>query len=90
MLASPIQVYKEESYKKDSLDVFCRKVKTYEQYKMSGSERSFIDFDDMIERTIEEVNFPPLKVLIVDEAQDCTPLQWSVIYKLAANTDRIY
>ena len=44
----------------------------------------------MIERTIDEVNFPPLKVLIVDEAQDCTPLQWSVIYKLAENTDRIY
>ena len=90
MLASPIQIYKEESYKKDSLDVFCRKVKTYEHYKMSGSERAFIDFDDMIERTIDEVNFPPLKVLIVDEAQDCTPLQWSVIYKMAENVDRIY
>ena len=44
----------------------------------------------MIERTIEEVNFPPLKILIIDEAQDCTPLQWSVIYKIANNTERIY
>ena len=29
-------------------------------------------------------------VLIIDEAQDCTPLQWSVIYKLAQNARRIY
>jgi len=90
MLASPIQIYKKESYKQDSLDVFCRKVKTYEHYKMHGAERAFIDFDDMIERAIDEVNFPPLKILIVDEAQDCTPLQWSVIYKIAENANKIY
>ena len=52
----------------------CKKIKAYEQYKKTGSERAFIDFDDMIERTINEVNFPALKILIVDEAQDCTPL----------------
>ena len=44
----------------------------------------------MIERAIDEVNFPPLKILILDEAQDCTPLQWSVIYKMADKIDRIY
>ena len=90
MLADSITVYKEESYKKDSLDVFCKKIGAYEQYKKTGSERPLIDFDDMIERTIKEVNFPALKVLIIDEAQDCTPLQWSVIYKMASNVNRIY
>ena len=44
----------------------------------------------MIERTIKEVDFPRSKVLILDEAQDCTPLQWSVIYKMADKVDRIY
>ena len=44
----------------------------------------------MIERTIKEVDFPRLKVLILDGAQDCTPLQWSVIYKMAMKADRIY
>ena len=90
MLTNPTEVYKRESYKRDSLDVFMRKIKTYENYKKSGGERSFIDFDDMIERAIDEVNFPPLKILILDEAQDCTPLQWSVIYKMADKIDRIY
>ena len=90
MLVNPTEVYKRESYKRDSLDVFIRKIKTYENYKKSGGERSFIDFDDMIERAIDEVNFPPLKILILDEAQDCTPLQWSVIYKMADKIDRIY
>ena len=90
MLTNPTEIYKKESYQKDSLDVFIRKIKTYEHYKRSGGERPFIDFDDMIERAIDEVEFPPLKVLILDESQDCTPLQWSVIYKMAANIDRIY
>jgi len=44
----------------------------------------------MIERTIKEVDFPSLKVLILDEAQDCTPLQWSVIYKMAMKAKKIY
>ena len=90
LLMDPEEVYKRESYKRDSLTVFNRKISTYEHYKQGGGERSFIDFDDMIERTIKEVDFPRLKVLILDEAQDCTPLQWSVIYKMAMKSKRIY
>lgn len=86
MLQDPRLTYKKESYKKDSLDVFCRKISTYEHYK----KESFIDFTDMIQRAIDEVEFPPLEVLILDEAQDFTPLQWSVIYKIAENVKRIY
>ena len=41
----------------------------------------------MIERAIKEIDFPSLKVLILDEAQDCTPLQWSVIYKMAPKVE---
>tara|TARA_A100001015_G_scaffold242361_1_gene276890 strand:+ start:2053 stop:3678 length:1626 start_codon:yes stop_codon:yes gene_type:complete len=86
MLEDPVLIYKKETYKKDSLDVFLRKIDTYEHYKKD----SFIDFTDMIERTINEVNFPELEVLILDEAQDFTPLQWSVIYKMSMNVKRIY
>tara|TARA_R100000657_G_C4682760_1_gene133138 strand:+ start:1962 stop:3590 length:1629 start_codon:yes stop_codon:yes gene_type:complete len=85
-LQEPRLVYKNESYKRDSLDIFLRKVDTYEHYKKD----SFIDFTDMIERAIDEVDFPPLKVLILDEAQDFTPLQWSVIYKMSDKVERIY
>ena len=46
MMEDPILVYKKESYKKDSLDVYVRKINTYEHYKKD----SFIDFTDMVER----------------------------------------
>ena len=86
MMEDPIKVYKKESYKKDNIDVFQRKISTYEHYK----QNSFIDFTDMIERAIDEIEFPELDVLILDEAQDFTPLQWSVLYKMAENSKRIY
>jgi superfamily I DNA/RNA helicase len=53
-LQDPRLVYKSESYKRDSLDIFLRKIDTYEHYKKD----SFIDFTDMIERAIDEVDFP--------------------------------
>jgi len=86
MMRDPEIVFKEESYKKDNLEVFKRKVSTYEHYKKD----SFIDFTDMIERAIKEVNFGNLDILILDEAQDFTPLQWSVIFKIAKNAKRVY
>lgn len=89
LLISPEEAYKRESFKKDSLDVFFRKIKTYENYKLNSGEKPLIDFDDMIEKAIT-LDFPKLKVLILDEAQDCTPLQWSVLYTMADKVDRIY
>ena len=86
MLQDPKLVYKKESYKRDNLDIFLRKVDTYKHYKKD----SFIDFTDMIERAIDEVDFPSLEVLILDEAQDFTPLQWSVIYKMVDKVKRVY
>ena len=43
----------------------------------------------MIERAIKEVTFPSLKVLILDEAQDCTPTM-VCYYKMAPKVKRIY
>ena len=54
---TPTEVYKRESYKRDSLDVFMRKIKTYENYKKSGGERSFIDFDDILISSLSIDNF---------------------------------
>lgn len=90
MMEDPVKVYKKETYKKEQLNVFLRKIDTYEHYKRSGGENSFIDFTDMIGRAIDEIEFPPLDILILDEAQDFTPLQWSVIYKMCDNVKRIY
>jgi DNA helicase-2/ATP-dependent DNA helicase PcrA len=84
-MQDPVLTYKKETYKKDSLDVYCRKISTYEHYKKD----SFIDFTDMISRAIDEVEFPKLKLLILDEAQDFTPLQWSLIYKMVDSVERV-
>jgi superfamily I DNA/RNA helicase len=53
------EVYRNETYKRESLDLLLRKVKAYNKYKR-------------------------------DEAQDFTPLQWSVVYKMADNANKIY
>jgi superfamily I DNA/RNA helicase len=87
---NPTEAYKSESYKRDNIDVFLRKIQTYESYKAHGKQKPFIDFDDMIQRAVKEVTFPSLEILILDEAQDCTPLQWDVIYKMSKNVRRIY
>jgi DNA helicase-2/ATP-dependent DNA helicase PcrA len=56
-------------------------------YKRS---RNKIDFTDMMEKFIEEGDCPALKVVIVDEAQDLTPLQWRVAEKIMAVAERVY
>lgn len=44
--------------------------------------RSLIDFNDMLYRFLEEGPFPRLDVIIIDEAQDLSTLQWAVVWKL--------
>ena len=61
LLITPEEAYRRETYKRDSLTVFLRKISTYEHYKTGGGERSFIDFDDMIERAIKERMDKPTK-----------------------------
>ena len=83
------EIYRNETYKRESLSLLLRKIDAYNSYKKDGDTK-YMDFTDMVERTIDEVNFPPLEVLILDEAQDFTPLQWSVVYKMAHNANKIY
>jgi DNA helicase-2/ATP-dependent DNA helicase PcrA len=56
-------------------------------YKKS---RNKVDFTDMMEMFIEEGDCPSLKVVIVDEAQDLTPLQWRAADKILAVAERVY
>ena len=38
-----------------------------------------MDFTDMVEKYVEEINPPSYKVFIVDEAQDLSTLQWQMV-----------
>jgi len=51
--------------------------------------RAKVDFTDMLEM-FTELHAPTLDCLFVDEAQDLSPLQWSMIRKLATNVPRMY
>lgn len=51
-------------------------IAAYEKEKKS--EANGIDFTDMLKEAVR-VPGRPLKLLIIDEAQDCSPLQWKVV-----------
>ena len=50
------------------------------------------DFTDMLERFVasDPRTIPQLDLLIVDEAQDLSPLQWDMVDLLAANAKQVY
>jgi DNA helicase-2/ATP-dependent DNA helicase PcrA len=85
-LITPEQQFVSETFKRATLPRFKLIYQQYELFK----EDHRVDFTDMITHFIEHESSPHLKILIVDEAQDLTPLQWKMIYKIAENSDRVY
>lgn len=66
------------------MDWFCRGLKKFKE------ERYLKDYTDMLSLFSEEDTVPQLQVLIVDEAQDLSLLQWQCIQKLAENVEEVY
>lgn len=64
-----------------------RIIKELNQFK---EKHRLCDFTDMIEEFIEIDDPPRLEVLIVDEAQDLSELQWRMIEQLAKYVKRMY
>ena len=60
-------------------------------FKAFKSARNLFDFTDMLQGLIlEEEKIPFFKVLIIDEAQDLSTLQWDLVDKLIERSDKIY
>lgn len=57
----------------------------YENWK---STFGYMDFDDMLTQA-SKIHFPPLPVVMLDEAQDCSPLQWLVFTEICADAKRV-
>ncbi len=78
---------------KAGLDVksFQKKKLFYETVKanMPGA-KEFIDFSDMIERAVTQNIKSNAKVLILDEAQDFSPLHWKAIYTAFKDVEEMY
>ena len=91
----PTHLYRMQERKEVRLAQFQSIISAYENFKMfenqSGvRQKDRLDFTDMIDKFIQEGVCPKLKILMVDEAQDLTPLQWDLIIKLSYHTDKIY
>jgi DNA helicase-2/ATP-dependent DNA helicase PcrA len=60
---------------------------TLVNYKLA---RKKVDFTDMMETFIDQGECPAFKVVIVDEAQDLTPIQWRIVERITGRAERVY
>lgn len=61
-------------------------VRNYEDYK---SSQCLVDFFDCLIKYVQEGDSLPVKVAMIDEAQDITALQWKVIEKAFSKAEKI-
>lgn len=64
-----------------------RFVDAYQRYRL---DRGLVDFADMLERYAANGHPVPVDVAIVDEAQDLSPLQWSVVDRAFCNAKELW
>lgn len=62
-------------------------IEAYEDWK---KRRLLLDFTDLLIRFVARGKPLPVDVLIVDEAQDLSPLQWDVVHVMAGSAARVY
>jgi len=62
----------------------------YERLCEYKEAEMLLDYTDLLEEMLRTNDLPQLDVVIVDEAQDLTPLQWRVVQRLAERAQRMY
>ena len=74
---------------KDDID-FTKLIELNEHYKKYKQDKDLYDFDDMLLyfSKLPDNLIPHFPLFIIDEAQDCSKLQWLCINKLIARADR--
>jgi DNA helicase-2/ATP-dependent DNA helicase PcrA len=90
---------KEEPLKKtyedvNDLDLHWDEVETVaKQYKEFKRYRGLLDFTDVLEKFSSDAyidKFDKVQYLIIDEAQDLSSLQWTIVNKLSKRTEVMY
>lgn len=61
-------------------------VRNYEEYK---AQQCLVDFFDCLIKYVQEGDSLPVKIVMIDEAQDITALQWKVIEVAFAKAEKI-
>jgi len=63
----------------------------YHLYTKFKDQNNLIDFEDMLHKALHpDIIFPSYKILMVDEVQDLSKLEWKVIAKLAKKSEEFY
>jgi DNA helicase-2/ATP-dependent DNA helicase PcrA len=68
----------------DSLKILEKALKEYKK------EKDLYDYNDLLSVFTAEGQAPFFRLLIIDEAQDLSALQWKAVEKLAANSESIW
>ena len=69
-----------EDIERDLLYLLDKELKKYKK------EKGLVDYDDMLERFIDQDIAPSFDVLFIDEAQDLSPLQWLSLIHISEPT----
>lgn len=78
----------ESPFQINAISRFSEYLVRFEKYKDS---LGVIDYADMLERAIDQSeNLPQFELLIVDEAQDLTPIQWDMVNVLISRAKVTY
>jgi len=87
MVNIDVQWRKSEDHVEGGFPELERIYETYIDYKI---EHELYDFNDMLLELVNEGLVPSLPVIIIDEAQDLSMLQWYAVILLAKSTKHIY
>ena len=80
-----------EAYEKSDLDTSLHSFLTFSEYYEKFKEKNgYIDFSDMLIQANAQGIFPHFSLLILDEAQDFTPVQWESARLLMSNAEHTY
>src|SRR6056300_810464 len=95
MKVDPVWLYKQQPRKVVRLQQFKSIIAGYEEFKILETDDGHrtadrLDFTDMVKKFIDDGLVVPFKILMVDEAQDLTPLQWDMVVKMASAVERVY
>lgn len=61
-----------------------------DNFKRFKQQKAIIDYTDMIENFIKKEMDVPVKIVIIDEAQDLTTLQWQMIWVAFRKCAKVY
>ena len=63
----------------------------YKNFTAYKKQNFLVDFEDMLHKALpDNIKFGDYKMVMVDEVQDLTDLEWAVIKKLANNTEELH